>query len=136
MEQTLLCEKGKRKSKEKKMIDKKEEEFLKLKLTFELSFMVMVAILLIPVTFFMNGYTFMKLWQWFVVPTFHLPVLSLVQALGLGMCVTFLTYKPQLNDNKPDMEGIKQMLIHATCWAFLKPIMTLCIGYIIKSLGE
>jgi hypothetical protein len=49
---------------------------------------------LLAVGALLNGWALTLLWSWFVVPTFpDLPVLSLGQAIGLGMIISFLTYQ-------------------------------------------
>ena len=39
----------------------------------------------------MNGFVFMKLWQWFMVPSFGLNPLTLVQAIGIGLMISYTT---------------------------------------------
>jgi hypothetical protein len=50
-----------------------------------LGFMVGVTIL--------RGALLQLLWTWFVVPVFHVSPLSLVNALGIALIATFLTYQ-------------------------------------------
>lgn len=40
-----------------------------------------------------NGWVLTMMWAWFVVPTFGLPVLSVVPAVGLALIVSMLTYQ-------------------------------------------
>lgn len=47
------------------------------------------TIILILVSTITGGWVFMKLWSWFVSPLFNLQELSLVQALGLGIMLSF-----------------------------------------------
>jgi hypothetical protein len=46
----------------------------------------------------LRGALLQLLWGWFVVPVFHLPSLSLVQALGIALVVTFLMYQDPQTD--------------------------------------
>lgn len=40
-----------------------------------------------------KGWALTKLWAWFVVPVFHLPVLSIVQGIGLTLVVGLATFR-------------------------------------------
>ena len=46
---------------------------------------IIFAIFSYPFTTWYGGYIITKLWAWFVVPVFHLPYLSVYQAVGLSM---------------------------------------------------
>ena len=48
---------------------------------------------LAPFIYLWNGFVLMKLWGWFMVPQFGLPVLSLSGAIGVGMVVSFLIHR-------------------------------------------
>ncbi len=47
-----------------------------------------------------NGYALSILWGWFIVPTFKLPVLGVVPAIGVAMVIGHLTRQPQKNEDK------------------------------------
>lgn len=53
----------------------------------------------IPIGFgLVYGITVSILWGWFVVPLFHLPMLTIPQALGLSLAVKYLTHgQPQVD---------------------------------------
>lgn len=57
-------------------------------------------ILIIPVTLF-SAYTTMTLWNWFIADTFNLIKLSMWQAYGIDIVVSYLTYKKSPS-NKED----------------------------------
>ena len=40
-----------------------------------------------------GGYTFKTLYAWFVAPVWHLPLITLPQAIGLNLFVAFLTLR-------------------------------------------
>ena len=40
-----------------------------------------------------EGFVLMKLWGWFIVPTFGLPALTIAVAIGLALTVSFLTHQ-------------------------------------------
>jgi hypothetical protein len=60
-----------------------------------LAFVIVVASVL-------NGFTLTVLWDWFIVPTFHLASLTIPQAIGLGMVISFLTYSANSKDGEVD----------------------------------
>ena len=50
---------------------------------------------LMVLTSIVNGYVFLKLWGWFVSPTFHVEPLILVEAIGLYLFINFLKMKKE-----------------------------------------
>lgn len=45
------------------------------------------------ISFFLGGYAVQQLWQWFVVPVFHLPVMTFLQGIGLCITVRYFTHQ-------------------------------------------
>lgn len=77
-----------------------------------------------------NGWVLMKLWEWFIVPVFHLPMLTLPAAMGLSLVVHFLTYNQQrTSDTNGTEEEKKKKMIHVFVQIFLRPLIVLGIGY-------
>lgn len=72
-------------------------------ITFSLGSMVVLTIL--------RGLVLQALWGWFMVTTFGLPTLTLVEALGLSLVVSFLTmYIPNEDpDNDSRSPGEKAL---------------------------
>lgn len=84
-------------------------------------------IVLLGVSITLSAYTVQHLWKWFVVPIFNLPLLSIMQALGLGMFVSYMTKQREYYVEK---EGAyKNRLINSIMY----PVMALGIGYLIHS---
>jgi hypothetical protein len=50
----------------------------------------MILIALVAATA-LNGFTISLMWGWFVVPALGAPAISIMQALGLGLLVSYLT---------------------------------------------
>lgn len=48
---------------------------------------VVLAMIISPI---INGFVFMKLWLWFVVPVFQVPALRLVEAIGIVFLIYFI----------------------------------------------
>ncbi len=71
-----------------------------------------------------RGYVLTILWAWFIVPVFHLPVLTLLPAMGVALLVGFMT---------ADSTGMKDedAMGSAITTEFLSPLMALGLGWII-----
>jgi phosphate/sulfate permease len=76
------------------------------------------------------GYVLSIMWSWFIVPTFHLPVLGKAIAIGLAITIKLIT-----DQTKPDC--VKK---EKTFWetigegfgnTFVSPAFTLLYGYIV-----
>lgn len=78
----------------------------------------------------MNGWALTVLWTWFIVPVFNLPTLSIIQAIGIGMVVTFLTRHSI--DKEEDAKDIGAAISTAIVSAVVVPLLTVGIGYIIS----
>jgi hypothetical protein len=79
----------------------------------------------------LGAFTLATLWAWFAVSTFPtLPVISVVQALGIGLVVAYLTR----HISPADIEAIRdnpdyKTEAHLLSW--FKPLFFLTVGYII-----
>lgn len=79
--------------------------------------------ILVPLTL-LRGFAAAQCWAWFVVPTFGLPALGLVQALGLGLTVAVFTPMPSTSSDK-DEDWYKPLLMQA-----IYPLIILLFGAI------
>lgn len=75
------------------------------------------------VAYLIDGLALKLLWNWFMVPILGLPVLSLVQSIGISIVVGFLTQQhiPRDEDQK------KELIIYF----ILTPVTAVIIGYIV-----
>lgn len=77
-----------------------------------------------------NGYALSVLWGWFVVPTFGVPQLSVVSAIGIALIVSYMTH--QITDDKKGEKGnFGETMAQATANAITKPLFALLFGYIV-----
>lgn len=76
-----------------------------------------------------GGYVLTVLWAWFIVPTFHLPPLSLVAAIGMSMVIGYLTSHIDM-EHKSEI-GWGQRFANRIVVALLKPLFALFFGWII-----
>jgi hypothetical protein len=98
----------------------KEEDTLAVKL-----WKLLGALVLFAVSIYLSTYTVQHLWQWFVVPLFSVPVLGLLQAMGLAMFVRYLTKGPTYYVERED--AYKDRLIHS----IMHPVLALGVGYVV-----
>ncbi|QKJ94801.1 MAG: hypothetical protein HND39_00100 [Ignavibacteriota bacterium] len=88
-------------------------------------FVTLFALLVIAYLSIANGYVLSVLWGWYVVPTFDLPTLDLVQAIGISIVLGLLTAKPGSND------GGKERSLLSDLAPFLNPWIALLLGWIV-----
>lgn len=86
----------------------------------------------IPATIYgviVHAFVAMKLWQWFVVPVFHLPALGMMQMAGICFLVRIFTY--QANGKlKFEGESAKEKVI-AFVGILLVPWYSLFLGWFV-----
>jgi hypothetical protein len=75
------------------------------------------------IAYILNGLALMNLWAWFVVPVLDVRPLSLVEAIGFGIVVSFLT--------KQHVDTRDDEAIIAIAYTVLSPLLALGIGYIV-----
>ena len=94
---------------------------------------ITAGILLVPYMMIINGWAIAKLWGWFMVPIFGLPVLTIPMALGVGTVVVYLTHRIDWAEAKTDSgKGIGHVLVKGFAIATFKPLISVLFGYIIK----
>jgi len=74
-----------------------------------------------------EGFVFLKLWAWFVVPTFGLPMLTIPVAIGLALLIGFLTHQ---RNGEPDADPM-DYAIKSFSHGFVNAGAILLIGYIV-----
>lgn len=87
-----------------------------------------LAILVSPLGYILNGWVLSLLWEWFVVSVFGVPALGIAQAIGLSIIIGFLTR--HVSYAKADEDALKN-LIKAYIAAFFSPLFTLGVAWIV-----
>lgn len=85
----------------------------------------LLAIVIVGSVF--SGWVLSVMWEWFIVPTFDAPSLSIPVAIGLAMIVTFMTYQPQPTNDKE----LDEQVISALVTSIGKPLIYLGMGYVV-----
>ncbi|QQG45560.1 MAG: hypothetical protein HYW89_01360 [Candidatus Sungiibacteriota bacterium] len=83
----------------------------------------MVIALNAIVAYLLSGVALKLLWGWFMVPTLGLPVISLVQAIGVGIVISFLTQQHIPRDK----DEAKELLIYEV----IKPVLAIAVGWVV-----
>ena len=60
---------------------------------------VLLAMIFAPI---INAFVFVKLWAWFIVPTFHQNPLRLVEAIGIMFLINFIKTKRSKDSDNED----------------------------------
>lgn len=76
----------------------------------------------------LSGWTLSVLWGWFIVSKFGLPRLSIFEAFGISLLITFL-----LRNVKRDVNQSDALLVFAQEMGSC--VVSLVLGFIIKQLG-
>lgn len=74
----------------------------------------------------LNGWVLMHLWEWFMVSIFHLPAITIWQAVGVSTTIGFLTHQMQTGK---DPRGFGTIISTAILTQFL----TLGFGWVIHT---
>jgi len=95
---------------------------------------LLVVVVIIPLNSVLNGWVLTKLWAWFMVPTFGLPELGIVPAIGLSMIIGYLT-QHATSSKSSDEDKYKssgQRIAEAIGKAIFVPLFYLFIGWIVS----
>jgi hypothetical protein len=90
----------------------------------------MTIVLTLTITQFINGFVIMKLWAWFIVPTFGVVQLGLVEAIGLMLVVNF--FKPINSSKKDDTEEFWEKFLKGLGLLLFKAGFVLFVGWIVS----
>lgn len=91
---------------------------------------ITVTLVLMVLSTLLNGWAFSLLWEWFVTPLGY-PVLTVPQAIGLAMTISYATHQYQKDEHKD--KPFSDVLAWGISLAIVKPLMSLGIGLIVKS---
>lgn len=83
---------------------------------------------LLIIAVFLKAIVLVKLWEWFIVPTFALPVLNIPQAIGISLTIYYFVGISVEMKEKNIEEKIRDIITEFTI-----PVVVLPIGFIVKS---
>jgi hypothetical protein len=76
----------------------------------------------------LNGFALSILWGWFMIPTFQLPEIGIVQAIGIGLVISFLTHQRM---QSREGEDARKVLRNQITGALIQPIAALLLGWVV-----
>ena len=85
---------------------------------------------MVPITL-LQSFVLVKLWVWFIVPVFGLPILTIVPAIGLRLIVGYLTFH---NIYSKDTRSGGEKLYNYLSMGTFYPLLVLLSGYIVHCL--
>ena len=89
----------------------------------------MTVVLALIITPIITGFGFVKLWAWFIVPTFNMHTLRIVEAIGLMMIIGFVRAK---QNNKDEDEDAWQRFIKTILFTVIMSAIVLFFGWIVS----
>ena len=99
-----------------------------------------IVLILWAVFMLINGWVLEVIWGWFMVPIFNLPAITIVEAMGLSLVVSFTFFfnnildimKAKASDVKKsnDSEFLDRVILDIV-FIILYSVLTLGIGYLI-----
>lgn len=84
---------------------------------------IIVTLFVIPVSIIYGGFVVSILWKWFIAPIFLLQHLTITQAIGLSLFITYFT----INKETPS-EASWEILIS---YMLMKPTIALASGWVV-----
>lgn len=80
------------------------------------------------VSVLLRGWALAILWGWFVVPIFELPSLTIAEAIGISMIMSFLTHTTEL---KTDDQKTGDYIVRTVSLAIMHPIFAVLAGLVV-----
>lgn len=77
------------------------------------------------------GFVLTKLWLWFMVSTFDLPVINIPTAIGIYLTIGFMTKRPIKPEKNLEGKAMMKALIEAISSSLVTPAFALIVGYIV-----
>lgn len=80
----------------------------------------------------LNGWVLSILWRWFIVPTFNLPHLQVVPAMGIAVVVSHLTgHGGRSNSQDDDEESLGETVVKNVFYSVITSFLALFVGWVI-----
>ena len=89
---------------------------------------IIFGLLLLIVTTVLSGFVFTILWGWFIVPTFGMQDLRVIEGIGIMFIIGFVKAKIEKDDDGDIFEKMLTSVVFSIFWC----LMALGIGYIIS----
>lgn len=93
----------------------------------EFLFFLGLSIVVIGLLSIWEGFVLTKLWAWFVVPTFGLPVLTIPIAIGLALLVGLLAHQMRNDSGETTSEATVKLF----AYGFVNSGIVLALGWVV-----
>jgi len=77
------------------------------------------------------GYVLSVLWSWFVVPSLHVPTISVAVAIGFALVVRFLAPSSSSSDSEKDNKTFAERVGSVLGYSLLYPAVALGFGAVV-----
>ena len=88
----------------------------------------MTVVLTMIISPIINGFVFSKLWFWFIVPTFQMQPLRVVEAIGIIFLINFIRAK---RDKEADVDKFWETLASNMVFTVLMAGLVLLSGWVV-----
>lgn len=96
-------------------------------------FLALVLIISIPISIALNGLVLTYLWGWFIVPVFSVKSLTVLQAIGIGLVIRFLTYNYEYKNKKEkNYDELNKEMVAAIIATYVFPLTALLFGFVVR----
>ena len=92
----------------------------------------LITTIMIVFSSLLNGYVLSLLWGWILVPTFHLPAISVMEGIGIALIVGFLTYQDTTDLQKEKEQSEAKTFGRTLTILFIRPLIALLFGSVIR----
>lgn len=86
-----------------------------------------MALLLVFISSVWSGVALHYLWNWFVVTTFNLAPIGVIEAVGVVIVAAFLTHQKQLDSKGGEH---KHPLLNSYTYALVRPALFILLGWL------
>lgn len=81
---------------------------------------VCFTLITMVITTLIGGFVFQTLWGWFIVPTFTMQPMTLIQAIGISCFISYIKMNlGKKNDDEFSMEFVLKVLVMSVVMALL-----------------
>lgn len=93
-------------------------------------FTLLIAIVTISLNALVDGFTMMKLWEWFIAPVFHVSNITMPLGLGLGLIAAHLTHQSNATPKDAELWDHLNRIFETLV---IRPGILLLVGWLVKT---
>jgi hypothetical protein len=93
---------------------------------------ILMTLFVIALGCIFRGYVLMTIWNWFIVTSIGLPVLTFVPAMGVGLVIAYLTHQKSESRNIDSIEEYWEKMGEDLVYMFIYSVLALIVGWVIQ----